>query len=187
VAPPHPQDLLALRLLFAGSGGAEGLWVEHGHWLNTDYPLAAWHGVKVDPKSGRVTELWLRANGLTRGVPEALGLLAELQFLDLEANALGGALPACLACCPKLAGLWLGGGTGIDLPEAWAEEHAESKCNSRDEVIAHTHTHTRGNSAPGVPAGRPASEALVAPGARGVLVVAKVVLTPSCCLWLFSP
>ena len=136
--PPHPQDLFALSLLFEQSGGAQGLWLRSDHWLDPAVPLAEWYGVKVNEATGRVTELWLRANGLRRGVPEALGLLPELRFADLEANALGGpAAPASLGNLRHLAGLWLEDCQLSSIPAGWGNQEGTGlRVNSREELQA---------------------------------------------------
>ena len=85
----------------------------------------------MDEQTGRVNELWLRANGLKRGLPDAIGLLTELCILDLEGNTeLRGFIPAALGNLPSLHTLWLDD-CGIRAPAG-----ASLRCSSREEVLA---------------------------------------------------
>jgi len=101
----------------------------------TAAPLAEWTGVLVDEDTGRVKELWLRANGLTQAMPDALGLLSELQVLDLGENpGLGGPLPAALGNLLHLRLLMLDE-CQLDLPLANSPEPS-LRYSNREEVLA---------------------------------------------------
>ena len=135
--PVHPQDLFALRSLYEATGGPFS-WKAAANWC-TAAPLEAWVGVVVDGATGRVTELWLRANGLvSNGVPDAVGLLSELEVLDLGGNPeLGGPVAAALGNLPRLRTLFLDD-CALDAPAAAAAgaEQVSLRCSSREEVLA---------------------------------------------------
>lgn len=75
-------------------------WAKARKWLE-DTPIGEWEGVRTDD-AGRVIGLVLPSNGLTGELPTELGLLSELQVLDLEDNYLSGDLPPGIG---NLAGL----------------------------------------------------------------------------------
>jgi hypothetical protein len=131
--PIHPQDLHALRSIFESTGGPFG-WKVKVNWM-TAAPLEEWTGILVDEDTGRVTELWLRANGLTQTVPDALGLLSELQVLDLGENpGLVGPVPAALGNLLHLRVLMLDD-CQLDTPLTSSPEPS-LRCSNRDEVLA---------------------------------------------------
>ena len=67
-------------------------------------------------ETGRVTELGLRGNGLAHAVPDAVGLLSELEVLDFGGNPeLAGPVPAALGNLPHLRTLLLDG-CALDAP-----------------------------------------------------------------------
>ena len=128
--PVHPQDLFALRSLYESTGGPLS-WKVKENWL-TDAPLEEWTGVGVDGSTGRVTELWLRSNGLKHFIPDAIGLLSELRVLDLGGNEeLVGPVPAALGNLPGLHTLSLDA-CKLDLDPVGAS----LRCTSRAEVLA---------------------------------------------------
>jgi hypothetical protein len=134
--PVHPHDLFALRSIYGATGGAFS-WQANANWC-TAAPLEAWAGVGVHGTTGRVTELWLRSNGLVAHVvPDAVGLLSELEVLDLGGNPeLGGPVPAALGNLPRLRTLLLDECT-LDAPPAAGGCAAVSlRCTSREEVLA---------------------------------------------------
>ena len=120
-APAHAGDRAALGALFDSTGG--GAWFNTWGW-KTDAPLSRWHGVTTD-SAGRVTEIDLSGpfgNGLTGSVPEEIGQLSELVWLDLSGNDLGGSLPERISDLTRLAELRLSG-TGLCVPRApWSSE-----------------------------------------------------------------
>ena len=91
----------ALVALYNATDGPN--WSVNTNWLS-DRPISDWAGVYTD-RSGRVSSLSLRRNGLNGPIPAELAGLAGLQGLDLAANDLSGPIPAWLG---NLAGLeWL--------------------------------------------------------------------------------
>ena len=95
----HDREVLA-RFYHATDGQH---WTYNDNWLS-DQPLVKWYGVTTD-ETGRVTELSLFANQLMGPLPEALGDLSELRWIDLSANRLAGPMPAGLHHLPELR--WL--------------------------------------------------------------------------------
>ena len=93
----------ALALLYEAAGGAG--WTNAANW-GTDEPFAEWHGVTTD-EEGRVTELDLRANGLSGALPAEIGFLADLRRLDLRDNRLAGEVPAELGKLAELRQMYL--------------------------------------------------------------------------------
>ena len=112
----------------------------------TDAPLGAWHGVSVNTE-GRVTGLRLERNNLTGTLPEALGNLANLQWLDLGNNQLSGPIPEALSNLLSLRVLSLTPNPGLhgclspDLQD-WLAEISQSiplsRCLLRDLQLSGT-------------------------------------------------
>ena len=101
-----------LEALYDATGGAD--WTENTNW-KTDAPLDEWYGVTTDA-DGRVMGLELPGNRLAGPLPNALGILARLQVLDLgdrwdgvrQVNALTGPIPPALGRLENLESLDLG-------------------------------------------------------------------------------
>ena len=74
-------------------------WAFSDGWLEEDGSLDQWYGVQTD-SIGRVFSLDLSSNGLSGGVPEALGMLANMRTLRIGNNALTGRLPLSLSAVP---------------------------------------------------------------------------------------
>ena len=88
------RDRAVLIALYKATGGVN--WKNNTNWLiNNAYSLDQWYGVETDDE-GRVTSLYLFDNGLTGPIPEVLGNLTNLQYLDLADNE--------LAAIPKVLG-----------------------------------------------------------------------------------
>ena len=109
-------DREVLEALYEASGGPD--WSDRTNWLS-GAPLGEWFGVDTD-SNGRVTSLALPGNGLSGGIPPALGRLASLERLDLRArwdpsagqwvgNELSGAIPPELGDLTNLQELYLRG------------------------------------------------------------------------------
>ena len=108
-------DRAALIVLYKATGG-DYYWTNHVNWLSAA-PLSEWYGVTTDDQ-GRVTRLKLGHNWLVGPIPEELGQLKKLQYLNLAGNELTGEIPEELGQCKKLQYLNLGGNelTG-EIPE----------------------------------------------------------------------
>ena len=105
-APQSAADRAVLEALYHATGGSN--WTHRTNWLSAA-PLAEWFGVGTDG-TGRVTRLDLSGNGLSGGIPSALGRLSHLERLNLGwrwdpssrrlfSNQLSGLIP------PELGGL----------------------------------------------------------------------------------
>ena len=105
VAVAVEQDRAVLIALYEATGGNN--WYDNANWLSSTYPLAQWYGVETDDE-GQVTTLNLAYNDLTETIPEALGQLNSLQYLDLSENELTGLIPEALGQLDNLDTLDLG-------------------------------------------------------------------------------
>ena len=74
-------------------------WTLSDGWLE-DENLARWHGVSTDSATGRISGLDLTGNGLSGGLPQALGQLVGMTQLKIGSNALSGRLPVSLVELP---------------------------------------------------------------------------------------
>ena len=101
---PQSTDRAALIALYNATGGPD--WLNSDGWL-TDGPLGDWYGVTTD-SDGQVIEIRLPDNGLSGELPEELGNLASLTWLDLDYNELRGTIPAELGSLGALTVLRLG-------------------------------------------------------------------------------
>ena len=99
------EDRAALEALYDATGGEN--WTDSANW-KTDAPLRAWHGVTTDD-AGRVSSLELSDNGLAGPIPDALGSLANLEYLSLSSNELSGPIPDALGSLANLQSLNLEG------------------------------------------------------------------------------
>ncbi len=90
--PCNPTDSLALVALYNATDGPN--WTDNENWLTG--PVSSWYGVTVE--GDRVTELTLNGDwnnpSLTGELPEELGQLSNLIFLNLEHNNLTGTIPS---------------------------------------------------------------------------------------------
>ena len=107
-------DRTALEAFYRATGGAN--WSNSLGWLRTrpvfsaflgrhvpvEVPLERWYGVVMDGNfqvangTDRVTWLDLTHNGVSGGIPDALGDLTDLRRLVLPSNELDGRIPAAL-------------------------------------------------------------------------------------------
>ncbi len=94
---PEDRDREALVELFQKCGGAVPLpgWKRQRFWCE-DKDVFLWEGVTCDKQTGRVVKLMLRDNALYGQVPTEIGLLSELQEIDMADNRLSGVIPASL-------------------------------------------------------------------------------------------
>lgn len=102
---PNPQAIerAALVELYNATNGAE--WTNKTGWLS-DAPIGEWYGVTTD-KDGRVTMLQLDINNLVGALPEELGIVSELHWLELNGNRLHGEIPSELGSLSNLQYLML--------------------------------------------------------------------------------
>ena len=148
LGPPLSDDcnlLLALKETLAGEAAL--------NWSRA-LPIDEWQGVTVGGPEGRVIalelprmgldgrvpaalghlaglrSLVLDANMLTGAIPPELGKLTDLERLGLAANALTGSIPPELARLSSLGELWLGGNllTGSLPPELRSVAGGEAHC-----------------------------------------------------------
>jgi len=89
------KDSLALVALYNSTDG--DYWKHSDNWLRG--PLSTWYGITID---GKVSEIKLSDNDLLGKLPDELGDLEFLQYLDLSNNAIGGSIPAQLGDCNSL-------------------------------------------------------------------------------------
>ena len=104
VSSGRQSDFEVLAALYGATGGPT--WTDSTNWT-TDAPLGEWYGVTTNA-DGRVTSLDLRGNKLTGPIPEALGGLSNLEWLNLGANGLTGPIPEVLGGLSNLQVLNLG-------------------------------------------------------------------------------
>ena len=97
------DDRATLMALYDSAGGAN--WDDNTNW-NTSAALNTWHGVTTD-SNGRVTRLYIRLNNLVGQIPDELGDLSELEYLDLRSNYLNGQIPSSLGNLNQLTFLSL--------------------------------------------------------------------------------
>ena len=95
------QDSLALVALYNSTGGEQ--WLNSENWLSG--PLNEWFGVSVS--QDRVVSLSLTADSLSGTLPQELGNLTGLTYLDLSINQLTGSIPSTLGNLSNLNQLYL--------------------------------------------------------------------------------
>ena len=87
--PTLDSDRAALIALYNATGGDN--WKNNTGWLS-DASLGEWYGVETRG-DGRVTRISLINNRLSGTIPPQLGMLTELEELELAENRLTGAIP----------------------------------------------------------------------------------------------
>ena len=80
-------------------------WSNNDNWLS-DAPIGTWYGVTMN-EGGRVVELDLWSNNLSRAIPPELGRLSNLERLSLSKNKLSGSIPSELGNLVNLHWLYL--------------------------------------------------------------------------------
>ncbi|MCI5161312.1 MAG: hypothetical protein D3917_04650 [Candidatus Electrothrix sp. AX5] len=94
----------ALQDLYNSTNGPS--WQDNTGWLATDTPCS-WFGVVCD--NGELTEIHLAGNGLLGQLPETIGYLSDLEYLNMSDNELTGTVPDSIGFLVNLNGLWVGG------------------------------------------------------------------------------
>ena len=102
----NSRDREALIALYNATDGPN--WSRTDNWL-TDAPLESWYGVSATTAGTEVDTLVLRTNGLRGPVPQVLGQLQKLKWLDLHNNELTGPIPSELGQLSGLVKLNLAG------------------------------------------------------------------------------
>lgn len=98
-------DRQALMNLYDATGGSD--WSNNSGW-GSGNPDNSWHGVEVDG-SGRVVRLDLQDNGLEGQLPESIGNLTQLKYINVKQNYLSGELPSSIGNMKSLTHLFLNG------------------------------------------------------------------------------
>ncbi len=96
------EDRAVLALLHSATDGEN--WNDNSNWLS-DRPLREWHGVTSDA-DGRVTGLYLSENLLSGSIPQEMGDLSQLEWLDLQQNQLTGDVPRSFLKLANLSGFY---------------------------------------------------------------------------------
>lgn len=99
------SDSLALVAFYNAQLGV--MWNDNTNWLSSS-PIPQWYGVEVT--NNRVTSLDLYDNNLDGiYIPDCIGNLTALEYLDLGYNNFEGTLPSFLVNLTSLEYLFLGG------------------------------------------------------------------------------
>ncbi len=84
----------ALVALYNATDGNN--WKDNSNWLQGDPCTNNWYGVTCDTKETTITRITLNYNDLTGTIPNAIGDLQSLNYLNLGTNHLSGSLPSTL-------------------------------------------------------------------------------------------
>ena len=94
------QDSLALVALYNATDGA--------NWTNTwdlSTPVYKWHGISF--KDDKIYDLDLRTNNLNGTLPDELGDLNDLRYLNLTSNKISGNIPSSIGNLTNLVEIYL--------------------------------------------------------------------------------
>ena len=143
--PPSTNinDSLALVDLYNSTNGNG--WFNKTNWL-TSSPVATWYGVEV--ANGRVSKLFFNwaDNNLVGPIPESIGNLSDLTYLNIGANKLNGSIPLSIGNLKKLEeiSLWNNHLSG-SLPESIGNLSSLRILNLYDNDISGTLPESIGN------------------------------------------
>ncbi len=93
----------ALVEFYKATGGDN--WTNNTNWCS-DKPVDDWYGIATNA-DGRIMELVLGENGLTGTIPESIGNLADLYYLNLSDNRLTGSVPETIINLTRLKTIYL--------------------------------------------------------------------------------
>ncbi len=108
-----------MRAVLEDFGKALGYekWKTNTHWLDDKKEVCDWYGITCDAKSGAVTSIELKDNGLDGTLPDSLGELTDLSGLILNSarpagysgcgsnNLRNGSIPASIRQLTRLVEL----------------------------------------------------------------------------------
>lgn len=83
----YTEERDALVSLYNSLDGTN--WFDKTRWCS-DEPIGKWHGVKLNPHTGRVNKLILPENRLAGVIPEDIGKLEALIEIDFRRNNIRG-------------------------------------------------------------------------------------------------
>ncbi len=121
-------ECAALQDLFNGTNGAN--WKDNTGWLANNTPCG-WFGIVC--KNGELAEIHLAGNGLQGQLPESIGNLSGLEYLNVNDNEVTGTVPSSIGQLTELQGLWVGGNQITAIPDSIGDcaklTHLELKKN----------------------------------------------------------
>lgn len=110
---------LGLEALYNATDGER--WIQSSGWRNTTLGVCSgWYGVTCD-NAGNVTSLSLAGNGLSGNLTGAAEMydVSSLEDIDLSDNGLTGAVPLGLGLMPQLEVVDLSWNDLSSFPSAW--------------------------------------------------------------------
>lgn len=103
-------DRQALVDLYNSTNGDQ--WTNNSGWLSGN-PSSSWFGVEVN-SSGRVVKLDLFKNNLSGTLPESIGNLTKVEFVNIKHNKLTGQIPSSIGNLENVDYLLLAGAAFSD-------------------------------------------------------------------------
>ena len=101
-------DRQALMDLYEATGGSG--WSNDSGW-GSGNPSGNWHGITVNSQ-GRVIRVDLSDNNLAGSLPESIGNLTQVRYLNVKENRLTGTIPSSIGNMSSLRSLYLNGRPG---------------------------------------------------------------------------